>query len=248
MQNPANELRRIPLPRRWVNRRRVATRRAEEVLAVLHHGGGGVLLGEVRAAGYPLQARAGYGLLQPSAPLQGYPPLLLVPQDQYGPFYAPVEGLHFVFLARVVVRDLALEGLLSLRPQPGRHVGGEGLLVHRREGRVSDVGGDAPEDADVMPQTVRGRHGSCSCASQTSSGSSARTRSWPSVCGSSSSPNQTATSPPTMIGCPPVSTTTICMPLVWPGAGTSRSPGSSSSSPSTGTYRTPGASTHSRMV
>jgi hypothetical protein len=37
------------------------------------------------------------------------------------------------------------------------------------------------------------------------------------------------------------------MPRVWPGAGTSRSPGSSSSSPSTGTYCTPGASTHSRM-
>ena len=35
---------------------------------------------------------------------------------------------------------------------------------------------------------------------------------------------------------------------VWPGAGTSWSPGSSSSSPSTGTCRTPGASTHSRMV
>jgi len=45
----------------------------------------------------------------------------------------------------------------------------------------------------------------------------------------------------------PVSTTTTCMPRVWPGAGTSRSPGRSSSSPSTGTYRTPGASTHSRM-
>jgi hypothetical protein len=59
-----------------------------------------------------------------------------------------------------------------------------------------------------MPQTVRGRHGSCSCASQTSSGSSARTRSWPSVCGSSSSPNQTATSPQTTTGRPPVSTTT----------------------------------------
>src|SRR5919198_5140070 len=42
------------------------------------------------------------------------------------------------------------------------------------------------------PYMVRGRHGSSSCASQTSSGSSARTRSWPSVRGSSSSPNQTA--------------------------------------------------------
>ncbi|WP_281392173.1 DUF4158 domain-containing protein [Saccharothrix ecbatanensis] len=31
-------------------------------------------------------------------------------------------------------------------------------------------------EAGVMPQTVRGRHGSCSCASHTSSGSSARTR------------------------------------------------------------------------
>jgi hypothetical protein len=62
---------------------------------------------------------------------------------------------------------------------------------------------------------VRCRHGSCSCASQTSSGSSARTRSWPSVCGSSSSPNQTATSPPTTIGRPPVSTTTTCVPGVW---------------------------------
>src|SRR5438034_705325 len=74
---------------------------------------------------------------------------------------------------------------------------------------------------------LRGRQGSCSCASQTSSGSSARTSSWPSVCGSSSSPNQTATSPPTTIGRPPVSTTTTCRPRVWPGAGTSRSPGSS---------------------
>src|ERR671921_2831275 len=117
------ELRRIPLPRRWVNRRRVAALRAEEVLAVLHHGGGGVLLGEVRAEGYRLQARTGYGLVQPSAPLQGYPPVLLAPQDQHGPFYAPVEGLHFVCVARVVLRDLAVEGLLPLRPQPGRHVG-----------------------------------------------------------------------------------------------------------------------------
>ena len=63
----------------------------------------------------------------------------------------------------------------------------------------------------------------------------ARSR-WPSLCGSSSSPNQTATSPPTTTGRPPVSTTTTCMPRVWPGAGRSRSPGSSSSSPSTGTY------------
>ena len=37
-------------------------------------------------------------------------------------------------------------------------------------------------------------------------------------------------------GRPPVSTTTTCVPGVWPGAGTSRTPGSSSSSPSTGTY------------
>ena len=37
-------------------------------------------------------------------------------------------------------------------------------------------------------------------------------------------------------GRPLVSTTTTCMPRVWPGAGTSRIPGSSSSSPSTGTY------------
>src|SRR5918998_1548598 len=105
---------------------------------------------------------------------------------------------------------------------------------------------DDPESAGVMPQAVRGRHGSCSCASQTSSGSSARTRSRPSVGGSSNSPCHTATSPPTTTGRPPVSTTTTCMPRVWPGAGTSRSPGSSSSSPSTGTYSTPGASTHSR--
>src|SRR5262249_28892257 len=99
-----------------------------------------------------------------------------------------------------------------------------------------------------VPYTVRGRQGSCSWASQTSSGSSARTRSCPSVRGSSSSPNQTATSPPTTTGRPPVSTTIICEPRVWPGAGRSRRPGSSSSSPSTGTYRTPGASTHSRIV
>src|SRR5829696_3725069 len=79
-----------PFPRRWVNRRHVAALRAEAVLAVLHHGGGGgVLLGEVRAAGYRLQARTGYGLAQPSVPLQGYPPVLLAPQDRHGPFYAP---------------------------------------------------------------------------------------------------------------------------------------------------------------
>jgi len=48
-------------------------------------------------------------------------------------------------------------------------------------------------------------------------------RGWLSVCGSSSSPNQTATSPPTTTGRLPVSTTTTCMPRVWPGAGTSRS-------------------------
>jgi hypothetical protein len=69
--------------------------------------------------------------------------------------------------------------------------------------------------------TVRGRRGSCSCASQTSSGSSARTRRWPSVCGSSSSPNQTVTSPPMTTGRSPISTTTTCVPRVWPGAGTS---------------------------
>jgi hypothetical protein len=45
------------------------------------------------------------------------------------------------------------------------------------------------------------------------------------VCGSSSSPNQTATSPPTTTGRPPVSMATTCMPRVWPGAGTSQSPG-----------------------
>ena len=39
-----------------------------------------------------------------------------------------------------------------------------------------------------------------------------------------------------MTGSPAVSSTTICMPGVWPGAGTSRRPGSSSCSPSTGTY------------
>src|SRR5215203_6451157 len=104
---PLRELRRIPLPRTRVNRRRVAALRAEEVLAVLHHGGGGVLLGEVRVAGYRLQARTGYGLVQPSAPLRGYPPVLLAPQDQPGPFYAPVEELNFVCVARVVLRDLA---------------------------------------------------------------------------------------------------------------------------------------------
>ena len=46
-----------------------------------------------------------------------------------------------------------------------------------------------------LPHAERGRQGSCSCASQTRSGSSARTRSWPSVLGSSSSPERTATSP-----------------------------------------------------
>jgi hypothetical protein len=37
-------------------------------------------------------------------------------QGQHGPFYAPVEGLHSVCVARVVLRDLAVEGLLALRP------------------------------------------------------------------------------------------------------------------------------------
>src|SRR3954465_2534385 len=55
---------------------------------------------------------------------------------------------------------------------------------------------DDSQSAAVMPQTVRGRHGSCSCASQTSSGSSARTRSWPSGSGSSSPPDHTPTPPP----------------------------------------------------
>src|SRR5262249_58807114 len=95
---------------------------------------------------------------------------------------------------------------------------------------------------------VRGRQGSCSCASQTSSGSSARTRSWPSVCGSSSSPNQTATSPPTTTRRPLVSTTTLWCPSVCPGVGSSRIPGSSSTSPSCSTYVEPSKSTHSRIV
>ena len=58
-------------------------------------------------------------------------------------------------------------------------------------GHVNDPENLGPRGAGRgVPHTVRGRHGSCSCASQTSSGSSARTRSWPSVCGSSSSPNK----------------------------------------------------------
>src|SRR5664279_3765062 len=93
-----------------------------------------------------------------------------------------------------------------------------------------------------------GRHGLCSCESQTSSGSSARTSRWPWVRGSLSSPKKTAMSPPMTAGRPPVSTTTTCEPRVWPGAGTTRSPGSNSSAPSTGTYCTPGASTQSRIV
>ena len=96
--------------------------------------------------------------------------------------------------------------------------------------------------------TVWGRHGSCSCASQTSSGSSASTRNRPSVGGSSNSPNQTATSPPTTTGRPPVSTTTTWCPSVCPGAGSRRSPGSSSTSPSCSTYVAPSKSTHSRIV
>ena len=69
-----------------------------------------------------------------------------------------------------------------------------------------------------------GRHGSCSCESHTSSGSSARTSRWPSVRGSSSSLKKTAVSPAMTTGRPPVSTTTTCEPGVCPGAGTSRSP------------------------
>jgi hypothetical protein len=45
------------------------------------------------------------------------------------------------------------------------------------------------------------------------------------VRGSSRSAKKTAMSPPTTTERAPVSTTTICEPRVWPGAGTSRSPG-----------------------
>ena len=40
-----------------------------------------------------------------------------------------------------------------------------------------------------------------------------------SVCGSSSSPNQNATSPPMTTGRSPISTTTTCVPRVWPAPG-----------------------------
>src|SRR5215212_10947959 len=65
----------------------------------------------------------------------------------------------------------AAHHLVPPHKDTGGRIDRPGLTVQRREGRVSDVGdhhrsvhvgGDAPEDADVMPQTVRGRHGSCS--------------------------------------------------------------------------------------
>src|SRR3954471_11798389 len=93
-------------------------------------------------------------------------------------------------------------------------VGGRARVLHLAGGVAAEIAGQSHRpfvymplgdsgSAGVTPQTVRGRHGSCSCASQTSSGSSARTRSWPSVCGSSSSPNHTTTSPPTTTRHPP---------------------------------------------
>ena len=51
---------------------------------------------------------------------------------------------------------------------------------HRAVGIVS---GSARKRVPGAPYTAGGGHGSCSCASQTSSGSSARTRSWPLVRG-----------------------------------------------------------------
>src|SRR3954462_1156016 len=53
---------------------------------------------------------------------------------------------------------------------------------------------------------MRGRQGSCSCASQTSSGASARTRSWPSVRGSSGPPKPTPPPPPNENRRPPAPT------------------------------------------
>src|SRR5215212_562287 len=103
------------------------------------------------------------------------------------------------------------------------HLGGQTFSAWRSQGcgigpacscaqsRIRDFCHTTTQSAGVVPQTVPGRHGWCSCASQTSSGSNARTRSWPSVRGSSSSPNHTATSPPTTTGRPPVSTTTTCV-------------------------------------
>ena len=92
------------------------------------------------------------------------------------------------------------------------------------------LSGRGSVDPDLQAGVVQGRrlggcHGACSCDSQTRSGSSARTRCWPSVRGSSSSAKKTAVSPATTTGRPPVSTTTICDPGVCPGAGTRRTPG-----------------------
>ena len=97
----------------------MAAIRAEEVLAVLHHGGGGVLLGQVRAAGYRLRSPTGYGLVRPSAPLQGYSPVLFAPQDRHGLFYGPVERPHFVCVARVVLRDPVVEAFWPSAPSQG---------------------------------------------------------------------------------------------------------------------------------
>ena len=84
-------------------------------------------------------------------------------------------------------------------------------------------------------------------ASQTSSGSRARTSNWPSVLGRPAR----RTRPPRRRRSRPDARRYRRRPpvcRVWPGAGRSRTPGSNSSSPSTGTYSTPGALTHSRMV
>jgi hypothetical protein len=101
MQDPANGLRRIPLPRRWVNRRRVAALRAQEVLAVLHHGGGGLLLGEVRAE-RGIVSRRQPGMVSCSrrprsrAIHRSSSPHTI----STGRSMPPLEGLHFVCVAR----------------------------------------------------------------------------------------------------------------------------------------------------
>ena len=80
-------------------------------------------------------------------------------------------------------------------------------LVSRSTPLIRTIAGNRATAWDWPRECLRrpcGRHGSCECASQTSSGSSPRTSFWPSVCGSSSSSNVTARSPATTTGRPPV--------------------------------------------
>ena len=83
---------------------------------------------------------------------------------------------------------------------------------------------DDSESAGVMPQTVRRRHGSCSCPSHTSSGSSARTRrlAFRVRLVELAEPHRNVAADDDRR--PASLDDDTCIPRAWPGAGTSRSP------------------------